>query len=97
MKTLELDIIAEDITTNEHDGSKCPIARALRRVCDIPFHVKRTFLVFFDKDNEVVYREEIASVRLPNKLREFICDYDAGKPVLPFKFTWTIDLPSIGL
>lgn len=105
MTTFELNITAEDIAQDCHDGGRCPVARALHRVCKVPFHVQRDYVVFYSAHATNVaqgpdWRTRIGQVKLPAVLHNFICAYDdpkTSKTVKPFSFTWSLHFPKAGL
>lgn len=96
MTELKLEITQADLDAGSHDGGDCPIARALKRVCSLPFHVTRHHLVFYNSHDRSC--KQIGSIRLPRELHQFIDDYDSypKRPVFPFTFVWTVDLSSFG-
>lgn len=82
----QVDVTQEDIDKGiKHDAACCPIALAFRRL--YPFCMAGVYNLFFcDQDGIAIMKAPLEPEAV-----EFIKDFDCGKPIQPFSFTFNLN------
>jgi hypothetical protein len=81
---VRIDVTQSDIDGGMHSSAGCPCARAGRRLPGLQGIRFGAYAWAFDMSF-------LPSWQLPSLVRDWIHDYDAGRPVKPFSFD--LDIP----
>lgn len=90
---IHFDVTEEDIKDgNPGDFNSCPIALSIARGIDWGNPVARVYVDDSTIEFEISGKRVTNGGRciLPEKIKNFVNDFDDGKPVKPFGFTVTI-------
>lgn len=87
---IEIEVTQDDIDKGETNHScKCPIARAINRVC--PKASVGTYYCYLYEEPGKYGSYGGIQVEMPYVFKQFVNDFDCGKPVQPFKHTIYLD------
>lgn len=83
-RTVRVEVTDRDIRLGMSANCwSCPIAQALNRAAlDLQFQVMGSYAAYWKRGEPVVRR----LLWLPPEAEQFICDFDAHRPVQPFAF-----------
>ena len=89
---MTIEITQEDIKQGERkEGRKCPVALAFQRAGLSEASVGYCYVYprgLTASPGEMVSDKLRIAQGLPEEVRQFNHDFDAGDPVTPFSFTW---------